>query len=119
MIYKTTPQKLLLAFALIMDRNNGRFDARAVALALEELKEYIFINEDFKFISKVKFFEMLDYFYEKSQNKKVKKIPKSKFYKKYFKYLIKKGILKKVKNLEKTSPDSIFILSISKGFLSM
>lgn len=37
---------------------------------------------------------MLDYFYERSTNKKVKKMSKNKFYKKYFKYLFKKGILK-------------------------
>jgi len=33
-IIKTNPQKLLLAFTLVMDRDNGKFDARAVALLL-------------------------------------------------------------------------------------
>jgi len=92
-IIKTNPQKLLLAFALIMDKNNGRFDYRAVALAYEELKSYIFAKS-LAVLSKKRFFQILDFFYEKSSDERIKKMPKDKFFRRYFKYLIKKGILK-------------------------
>jgi hypothetical protein len=32
--FKANPTKLLLVFALILDRNNGKFDSRVVALTL-------------------------------------------------------------------------------------
>lgn len=39
--FKTDPTKLLLAFAFVMNRDNRKLDMRSIALALEELKEYL------------------------------------------------------------------------------
>lgn len=113
--FKTDPTKLLLAFAFVMDKNDGRFDYRAVALALEELKEYLFIK-DVKLLHKDRLLKMLDYFYERSTNKKVKKMTKNKFYKKYFKYLYKKGILK-MSNSCNLNQNEIAILLFNENIL--
>jgi hypothetical protein len=114
-IIKANPQKILLAFALIMDKNDGRFDARAVALAYNELKDYLF--NDYPILTKREFLKMLNYFYNKSRNKKVKNMPKSKFYKKYFKYLLKNGIINIIKENEKLQKDEIAICFFADRYI--
>lgn len=114
-IIKANPDKLLLAFTLIMDRNDGRFDARAVALAYNELKDYLL--NDFPILTKRDFLKMLNYFYNKSKNERVKNMPKSKFYKKYFKYLLKKGIISIVKENEKLQKNEIAICFFTDRYI--
>ena len=114
-IIKANPQKLLLAFALVMDKNDGRFDARAVALTFNELKDYLF--NDYPILTKREFLKMLNYFYNKSRNEKVKNMQKSKFYKKYFKYLLKKEIISIVKENEKLQKDEIAICFFADRYI--
>jgi len=114
-IIKTNPQKFLLAFTLVMDRNNGRFDARAVALAYNELKDCLF--NDFPILTKRDFLKMLNYFYNKSRNERIKNMPKSKFYKKYFKYLLKKDIINFVKENEKLQKNEIAICFFADRYI--
>ena len=117
MIYKTTLKDLILSFTLIMDRNNGKRDNRAIAISLEELKIHLIsLNKfGFSFINKYEFLQLLDNFYQKSLNEKVKTTPKNKFYKKYFKYLIKKEILQTNVNFKNISDDDIFIISFQRS----
>jgi hypothetical protein len=110
--FKANPTKLLLAFALILDKNKGGFDSRAVALAYAEIGECLFAKS-LSVLSKRNFFKILDFFYERSTDERIKKMPKDKFFKKYFKFLLKKGILK-VSDITSTLKEyeiAIFILN--------
>jgi len=119
MIYKTTLKNLIFSFALVMDRNNKERDNRAIALVVLELNPHLIsLNEKgFSFINKNDFLKLLNYFYKKSLNKKVQKMPLNKFWKKYFKFLIQKKKITFTKNIIKSSKEDIFIISTNKGFI--
>jgi len=114
--FKANPQKLLLAFALILDRNNGKFDSKAVALAYEEIGECLFVKS-LCVVPKRKFSKILDFFYERSGDERIKKMPKDKFFRKYFRFLIKKGILKVSDITSALKEDEIAIIILNNELL--
>jgi len=114
--FKANPTKLLLAFALILDRNKGKFDSRAVALAYAEIGEYLFVKS-LCVVPKRKFSKILDFFYERSGDERIKKMPKDKFFRKYFRFLIKKGILKVSDITSALKEDEIAIIILNNELL--
>ena len=119
MIYKTTIKNLFFSFALVMDKNDGKRDNRAIAIALEELKSHLISlnNMGFSFITKYDFLELLEYFYKNSLNPKIQKMQKDKFWRKYFRFLIKHKKITFTNKIHKNSKDEIIIISIFSGFL--
>jgi hypothetical protein len=120
MIYRTTRKKLLISFALIISKNSKKIDNRSIAFAIEALKPYVFKNiENPRLISKKKILKTLDFCYKKSSNKKILNIPKSKFFRRFLKQLIKQKIIERIdkNNISNYSKDDIFIVNFLNTFL--
>jgi hypothetical protein len=120
MIYKIDTKRLFFSFAIIMSRDSKKTDSRSIAFAIEALKPYIFKNhENPQLISKKKVLKTLDFCYKKSSNKKILNIPKSKFFRRFLKQLIKQKIIERIdkNNISNYSKDDIFIVNFLNTFL--
>ncbi len=109
-IIKTNPQKLLLAFAKIIDRDKQIIQ---IAHALSILEPYSLFNST-KLISKNEIHEIFSKFQELS---KYKEIPTKKFLKKFITMLFKKGIIKISKNSRNLKSHEIAIIPINNKYL--
>jgi hypothetical protein len=113
MVYKTSEIKLLVSFAEIISTKKDRKKfTKALAYAIAHIQPHINLNypKSIKFdeISKI-----IDLFYDKSSNPNVLSIPKDKFKIRFFRRLLKKGILVKINNrnnLRHFSNKNIFVL---------
>lgn len=120
MIYRTNETKLLSSFAAIMNKKEEkRTFIKGLAFAINYIQPFTNVKNYPIFVTYEKIFEILDFFYNRSYIKKILKLPKYRFYRIFFKLMVRKKFLKKVdiNTISDNSNDDIFILPISKGFL--
>jgi hypothetical protein len=119
MVYKTSEIKLLASFAeIISTKKDGKKFTKALAYAIAHIQPHINLNYP-KSIKFDKISKIIDLFYDKSSNPNVLSIPKDKFKIRFFRRLLKKGILVKInkKNFQNSSHKDIFIIFLSKEIL--
>jgi len=109
-IIKTNPQKLLLAFAKIVNRDK---QIAKIAYTLSILEPYSLFNST-KLISKKEIYEIFREFQELS---KYKEIPTKKLFKKFTTLLFKKGIIEISKNSRNLKSHEIAIIPINNKYL--
>jgi len=109
-IIKTNPQKLLLAFAKIVNRDK---QIAKIAYTLSILEPYSLFNST-KLISKKEIYEIFREFQELS---KYKEIPTKKLFKKFTTLLFKKGIIEISKNSRNLKSYEIAIIPINNKYL--
>lgn len=118
MIYRIRLIDLIFSFALIMEDEKRQESRRAIAFSLFRLEKYLndLDKKRCAFVSKEEFLDILNFFYQKISNKKIKKLKKDKLWRRFFRGLVRKKKLIITNKITK-SEEEVIILSTSKGFI--